>query len=484
MTSAADTPWGGPENPGRLGFSTRQLHAGDEQHGPHQPRATPIYLTAGFEFDDLDQAQARFSGADSGFSYTRVSNPTSAAAERRIADLESGIGALLVASGQAATSTTLLALVSAGDHILAASSIYEGTRELLRDDLARLGVSVDFVADLRDLDAWEAGIRPNTKLVFAESIPNPKNDVLDIAAVAEIAHRHGVPFVVDNTLATPYLVRPIEHGADIVVHSASKFLAGHGTVLGGVIVDAGTFPWAERADAYPQLAAERGPDGRTVVERSGPAAFLDHARRVAMRYGPSPSPLNAFLILQGIETLSLRVRHQSATALRIARWLEEHPAVESVDYSGLASSPYHAVAQRYLPNGQGSVFAVTVRGGREGARLVQNSLQLFTRMSHLGDVRSLVLHPATTLHVTSTDEQRSARGIAPGLLRLSIGLEDPEDLIADLERAFVALASVDPLDPAVSGLTATDPLEPGVGGLSTTDEGAAGPAVAGPTVTA
>jgi O-acetylhomoserine (thiol)-lyase len=439
-----------PDIPGRLGFSTRQLHAGDEQHGPHNPRATPIYLTAGFEFDDFDQAQARFAGTDGGFSYTRVSNPTTSAAERRVADLESGIGALLVSSGQAATSTAVLALVSAGDHILAASSIYEGTRELLRDDLSRLGVSVDFVADLADLDAWQAGIRPNTKLVFAESIPNPKNDVLDIAAVADVAHRNGLPFVVDNTLATPYLVRPIEHGADIVVHSASKFLAGHGTVLGGLIVDAGTFPWAEHADAYPQLAADRGPDGLTVVERNGAAAFLEHSRRVAMRYGPSPSPLNAFLLLQGIETLSLRVRHQSQTALHIARWLEQHPGVESVDYSGLASSPYHEVAQRYLPRGQGSVFAVTVRGGLDGARLFQNSLQLFTRMTHLGDVRSLVLHPATTTHLMSTDEQRAARGIAPGLLRLSIGLEDAEDLIDDLERAFAALASADPLDTAVT----------------------------------
>jgi len=426
---------------GRLGFATRQLHAGDEQHGPHAPRATPIYLTAGFEFDDFDQAHGRFAGTESGFSYTRVGNPTNAAAERRIADLESAKDALLVGSGQAAVATTVLALVSAGDHVVAASSLYEGTREFLRDDLSRLGITVDFVADARNLDEWDAAFRPATRLVLAESIPNPKNDVLDIAAIAAIAHRHGVPLAIDNTLATPYLVRPIEHGADIIVHSASKFLAGHGSVLGGFVVDAGTFPWGDHPDRYPQLVVDRGPDGRTHLERAGATAFTEFARRVAMRYGPSPSPLNAFLILQGIETLSLRVKHQSAAALQLAEWLEKQPGVASVDYSGLASSSYHPLAERYLPDGQGSVFAVTIHGGLEAARVFQNSLQLFTRMTHLGDVRSLVLHPATTTHVGSTDEQRAARGIEPGLLRLSIGLEDVEDLIGDLAQALEAAAS-------------------------------------------
>jgi len=429
--------------PARLGFATRQLHAGDRPPGPHRPRATPIYLTAGFEFDDFDQAHARFAGTDDGFSYTRVGNPTNVATEQRIADLESGVGALLVASGQAAVVTTFLSLVSAGDHVLASSSIYEGTRELLRDDLARLGVAVDFIDDPNDLTAWDAGIRPRTRLVFAESIPNPKNDVLDIAGLAGVAHRHGLPLVVDNTLATPYLVRPIEHGADIVVHSASKFLAGHGTVLGGVVVDAGTFAWAAHADAYPQLAHERGLDGLTYAERAPRTAFLDFARRVAMRYGPAPSPINAFLILQGIETLSLRVQRQSATALRLARWLEDHPAVASVDYSGLASSPHHELARRYLPRGQGSVFAVTLRGGRDAARTFTDALRLFTRMTHLGDVRSLVLHPGTTTHVLRDEQQRTASGIGPGLLRLSIGLEDADDLIADLDHALAAVVAAE-----------------------------------------
>lgn len=428
--------------PARLGFTTRQLHAGDRPPGPHRPRATPIYLTAGFEFEDFDQAHARFAGTDDGFSYTRVGNPTNVAAEQRIADLESGVGALLVASGQAAVVTAILALVSAGDHVLASSSIYEGTRELLRDDLARLGVAVDFIDDPNDPRAWGAGIRPRTKLFFAESIPNPKNDVLDIAAVAEVAHRHGLPLVIDNTLATPYLVRPLEHGADVVVHSASKFLAGHGTVLGGVIVDGGSFAWGAHADAYPQLARERGLDGLTYVERSPRTAFLDFARRVAMRFGPAPSPINAFLILQGVETLSLRVQRQSATALLIARWLEGHPGVESVDYSGLASSPHHELAARYLPRGQGSVFAVTLRGGLDAARAFTDALRLFTRMTHLGDVRSLVLHPATTTHVLRDAEQLAARGIGQGLLRLSIGLEDADDLIADLDHALAAVATI------------------------------------------
>lgn len=426
-----------------LGFSTRQLHAGEEPHGPHHPRATPIYLTAGFEFDDFDQGHARFAGTDEGFSYTRVGNPTNAAVERRIADLEGGIGAVLVGSGQAAIATTLLALVRSGDHVLSSASIYEGTRELLRDDLARLGVEVDFVDDPNSPAAWEAGIRPHTRLLFAESIPNPKNDVLDIAAIAAVAHDSGLPLVVDNTLATPYLVRPIEHGADIVVHSASKFLAGHGTVLGGVIVDGGHFDWSARAEAYPHLTDERGPDGLTVVERSGRHAFLDFARRTAMRYGPAPSPLNAFLILQGIETLSLRVQRQSETALRLARWLEQHPAVESVDYSGLESSAYHELAQRYLPDGQGSVFAVTVRGGWAAARTFTDALRIFTRMTHLGDVRSLVLHPATTTHVLRDPQQLAASGIGEGLLRLSIGIEDPADLIADLDQALASVVAAD-----------------------------------------
>lgn len=430
--------------PDTRGFATRQIHAGGEESHGHRPRATPIYLTAGFVFDDFDQANARFDGSDAGHSYTRVSNPTNAAVERRIAALEGGAAALLVGSGQAATSTTILALVGAGDHIVSASSIYEGTRELFRDNLARLGIATDFVVDANDPAAWEAAIRPETRVLFAESIPNPKNDVLDIAAVSAVARRHGIPLVIDSTLATPYLLRPIEHGADIVIHSASKFLAGHGTVLGGVIIDAGTFEWDAAPERYPHLAVDRAADGSTYVDRFARGAFFEYARSVAMRHGPVPSPINAFLILQGIETLSLRVQRHCESALQIARWLEAHPAVQSVDYSGLPSSRYHALAERYLSRGAGSVFAFTLRGGRPAAEAFTNSVRLFTRMTHLGDVRSLVLHPATTTHVNRTEEERVASGIDPGLLRLSIGLEDVEDLLDDLDRALGDAAAADP----------------------------------------
>ncbi|MET0829691.1 MAG: O-acetylhomoserine aminocarboxypropyltransferase/cysteine synthase family protein [Microbacterium sp.] len=432
-----------------LGFATRQIHAGAELDDSHRPRATPIYLTAGFVFDDFEQANERFVQSDDGYSYTRVGNPTNTAVERRIADLEGGTGALLVGSGQAAVSTAVLALAGAGDHLVSATSIYEGSRELFRDNFARLGITTSFVTDANDPASWEAAIRPETRALFAESIPNPKNDILDIRAVAEVAQRHGIPLIIDNTLATPYLMRPIEHGADVVVHSASKFLAGHGTVLGGVIVDAGRIDWSAVPARYPHLARNVGSDGRTFAERSGRAAFLDYARSViALRQGPSPSPFNAFFILQGIETLSLRVQRHSESASRIAQWLQAHPAVESVDYSGLDSSPYHSLAQQYLPRGQGSVFSFTLLGGRDAAKIFTDSLQLFTRMTHLGDVRSLVLHPASTTHVHRTEDERAAAGIGPGLLRISIGLEDAADLIADLDRALAAVQAAELLERA------------------------------------
>lgn len=421
-------------------FATRQVHAGAGDEPGHRPRATPIYLSAGFVFDDFAQASGRFSGDEAGHAYTRVSNPTHAALERRIATLEGGTGALFVGSGQAATSTALLALAASGDHIVAASSLYEGSRELLRETLARFGIAVTFVAETADAAAWRRALTPQTRAFFAESIPNPKNDLLDIAAVADVAHAAGVPLVVDNTLASPYLLRPIEHGADIVVHSASKFLSGHGTVLGGVVVDGGRFDWAAGGDRFPQFTRDRGADGRTLVERAGAGAFLEFARTLAMRFGPAASPLNAFLVLQGIETLSLRVQRQSDSALAVARWLERQDGVVSVDYSGLDSSPHRELARRYLPRGQGAVLGVTLRGGLAAAEAAVSAVALFTRMSHLGDVRSLILHPGSTTHVGRTEEERLASGIDPGLLRLSIGVEDPEDLIRDLAGALAAAA--------------------------------------------
>lgn len=420
------------------GFSTRQLHAGAAQD-PTRSRRTPIHLTAGFSFDSFDEARERFAGAD-GYTYTRIGNPTTEAVERRLAALEGGVEALVVGSGQAAVSVALLAIASAGDHVVAAASLYEGTRNLLIVNLARLGISTTFVEDADDALAWEEAITDRTRAVLVESIPNPRNDIVDLELVARVAHRAGIPLVVDSTFATPYLLRPIEHGADVVVHSASKFLAGHGAVIAGVVIDSGRFDWRAHAEAFPHLAASIE-SGEAPPER----AFISFARDViASRLGPTVSPLTAFLLEQGLETLSLRVRHQSRSALLVARWLEGRPEVESVDYSGLASSPSHLLAQRYLPLGQGSVFSFTLRGGLEAARAFSDSLEVFTRMTHLGDVRSLVLHPASTTHTGRTPEQLAAAGIGQGLLRLSIGIEDLEDLLADLERGLSAAAAAAP----------------------------------------
>ncbi|MGN6326500.1 O-acetylhomoserine aminocarboxypropyltransferase/cysteine synthase family protein [Pseudolysinimonas sp.] len=426
------------------GFTTRQLRAGDADGSRIAPRALPIYLTAGFELADFDAAAEQFHGGD-GYSYTRVANPTTDALERRIADLESGAEALVVGSGQAATSIALLGLLRAGDHIVSAASIYEGTRGLLLDNLARLGITVDFVADAADLGAWERAIRPETRVLFGESIPNPTNDLFDIAAVADLAHAHGIPLVIDSTLASPYLLRPIEHGADIVVHSASKFLAGHGAVLGGVVVDNGRFDAARSGELFPHLVARDRLGGPSPWERAGGRARIAYLRDVvALRFGPTASPLNAFLINQGIETLSLRVERQSANALVVARWLEERPEVASVAYAGLPSSPHHALATRYLPNGFGSVFAFTLHGGLAAARAFVDALEVFTHMTHLGDVRSLVLHPASTSHTLRSAEEQAAAGILPGTLRVSIGIEDAPDLLADLERGLTAARAAAP----------------------------------------
>ncbi|MEP6479995.1 MAG: aminotransferase class I/II-fold pyridoxal phosphate-dependent enzyme [Rhodoglobus sp.] len=428
-----------PTTEREAGFATQQLHASGPVPATVRPRATPIYLTAGFVLDDFDQAGELFSSGD-GYSYTRVGNPTAEAVEQRVAALEGGAGALLVGSGQAAVAITLLGLLEAGQHVLSASSIYEGTRGLFLENLPRLGIETDFVDDANDPQAWERAIRPTTRALFAESIPNPKNDILDIAAVAAVARAHGIPLIIDNTLATPYLLRPIEHGADIVIHSASKFLAGHGAVLGGVIVDNGRFDAARSGDLFPHLVAPGRLGGPGFAEREGGNARIAYLRDViALRFGPTPSPLNAFLINQGIETLSLRVERQSANALGVARWLEQQPEVHSVDYSGLEANPFHALAQRYLPRGQGSVFSFTLVGGLDAARSFVNALEVFTHMTHLGDVRSLILHPGTSSHNQRSDDERSQAGIWPGTLRVSIGIEDLDDLIGDLDRGLAAV---------------------------------------------
>ncbi len=429
----------------RRGFATRQVHerARRDDGAPiATSRATPIYLTAGFEFGEYDDAAAHF-GRGEGYAYTRIGNPTVDAVEHTLAALEGGSQALLLASGQAATTVALLGLLEAGQHIVSSAHIYEGTRGLLRDNLTRLGITSTFVDDIDQLDAWEGAILPTTRVLFAESISNASNRLVDIPALAALARRHGITLVIDNTFATPYLLRPLELGADVVVHSASKFLAGHGSVLGGAIVDSGRLDADSAARNYPHLVAPGRGGARSIVDRVGGDARIAYAREaVAPRFGPTLSPLNAFLIGQGIETLSLRVERQSANALAVAQWLEGRAEVASVDYIGLPSHRDHALGARDLTDGYGSVFSFTVRGDAQTARRFVEALEVFTHMTHLGDVRSLVLHPASTSHAALTDAERAAVGVEAGTLRVSIGIEDVADLLDDLAQALAVASDV------------------------------------------
>ena len=416
-------------------FATTAVHAA-RNHAPAASRATPVYLTAGFEFEDFDHAADHFGSGD-GFGYSRTGNPTVRAVERQLAALEGGADALLLASGQAAVATALLSVAGAGDHIVASEHIYEGSRGLLVDNLARLGIETTFVDDIADPEAWRSALRPSTRALFAESIANARNDVLDVSAIAAVADAAAIPLIVDNTLATPYLLRPLERGASIVVHSASKFLAGHGSVLGGVIVDDGRFDAAKAGHNAAHLVLPGRGGAPSVAARHGGLARIAYAREsVAPRFGATPSPLNAFLIGQGAETLGLRVDRQSRSALAVARWLAEHDAVERVDYVGLPSHPDHDTAVRYLRGGYGSVFTVTLRGGLPAAKSFVEGVRVFTHMTHIGDVRSLVLHPASTSHVLRTADERERLGIRPGTVRLSIGIEDIDDLIEDLAQVL------------------------------------------------
>ena len=436
MTTTA-TPYG-QDN---FGFATEQVHAGESIDGDAGARITPIYLTAGFVFDSFDHAKARFAGEDGGLVYTRYGNPTTTAVEARLTALEHGVDSLLVSSGQAAITVALLGILKAGDHFLSAPSLYEGSKTLFRENFARFGIEVEFVENPHDIDDWRRRVRPNTRAVYGETIPNPKNDLIDIRLIADFARAEGLPFVIDSTASTPYLIRPLDHGASIVVHSASKFLSGHGASLAGVVIDGGTFDWARYPDKFPQFSTPiSGAGSPTLTEKFGNTAYLQYTRTIiAGRLGPVLSPLNAFLLQQGLETLSLRVAQHSRNALSVARWLEAQPEVASVDYPGLPSNPSHAIAQKYYPRGTGSVFGFTLHGGIADARILIDALELFSRMSHLGDVRSLVLHPGTTSHAHLTEAERSRLGIFPGLVRLSVGIEDEADLVADLEQAFAAL---------------------------------------------
>lgn len=419
------------------GFSTRQIHAG-QRPDPHTgSRALPIYATTAYAFDSTEHAEDLFALRAPGNIYTRIMNPTQQVVEDRMANLEGGVAALLLATGQSAVTLSILNLASAGDHVVAASQLYGGTTNLLQHTLRRFGIETTFVHELNDADEWRRAIQPNTKLCFGETLGNPNSDVLDVAMVSEVAHDAGCPLVVDNTLATPFLFRPIEHGADIVVHSASKFLAGHGTALVGVIVDGGSFDWA----SSDRFASFVDPDptyhGVSFAEQFGAAAYIARVRTQLLRdLGPAVSPFHAFLLAQGLETLSLRMERHSENALRIAQWLEKRGDVEVVHYPGLESSPHRKRATKYLSCGAGGVLSFELRGGYDAGRTLVDGVELWSHVANIGDVRSLIIHPASTTHSQLSEAERQASGVTPGLVRLSVGLEDVEDLEADLGRAL------------------------------------------------
>jgi O-acetylhomoserine (thiol)-lyase len=418
-------------------FDTRQVHAGEYADRNSGARVSPIAMTAGYTFDSFDDARGRFAGDNDGLIYSRQRNPSGNVAEKRIASLEGGTEAIVVASGQAAITSALLALAGNGDHIVSTASIYSGTRILFGRSFARFGVSVDYVWNENDDDEWDRLITPQTKAIFSETIPNPKNDIVDIARVAAVAKRHGIPFVVDNTIATPYLIRPFEHGADIVVHSSTKFFSGHGAAISGTIVDGGSFDWANGNREFALITRPAAPGLQSIAERYGDVAYAKATREAVVNdIGPALSPFNSFLLHQGIETLSLRMERHLSNSVAIASWLTGHPNVESVDYAGLAGNPRAELAQRLYGGRSGSVFSVTVRGGEAGARRFLDRLRVVSRMTNIGDTRSMALHPATTTHSSFSQELRDRLGIAPGLIRLSIGIEDVNDLVADLDRAL------------------------------------------------
>jgi len=419
----------------RFGFQTRALHAGTPPDGESGARALPVHLTTSFVFDSSDAAAELFALRSYGNIYSRIGNPTVAAFEEKLANLEGGLGAVATASGLAAQLCTVLSLARAGDHLVATSNLYGGTVTQFSVTLERMGIAATFVP-AGDLDAVRAALRENTRLLYTETIGNPNGDVADLAGLAATAHDAGIPLVVDNTFATPYLCRPIEHGADIVVHSATKFIGGHGTVLGGAIVESGRFPWG--AGRHPLLTLPSpGYHGLNFVETFGEFAFLTRARAEVLRdVGASLSPMNAWLLVQGLETLALRMPRHVANAQIVAAFLAAHPAVAWVAYAGLPSSPQRALAERYLPLGAGSVFSFGLHGGREAGRALIDALELWSHVANVGDAKSLVIHPASTTHQQLDEDALRAAGVRPEMVRLSVGLEDADDLVWDLERAL------------------------------------------------
>ena len=421
-------------------FETLQLHVGQEQADPAtDARAVPIYQTTSYVFRNSAHAAARFGLADAGNIYGRLTNSTQDVLEKRIAALEGGVAALATASGAAAITYTIEALAQAGDHIVAQKTIYGGSYNLLAHTLPQYGITATFV-NAHDLAEVEAAIQPNTKAVYLETLGNPNSDIPDIDAIAEIAHKHGLPLVIDNTFGTPYLIRPIEHGADIVVHSATKFIGGHGTTLGGIIVDSGKFDWKASGKYAPIAEANPSYHGVSFVDAAGPAAFVTYIRAILLRdTGATISPFNAFLLLQGVETLSLRLDRHVENTRKVVEFLVNHPQVEKVNHPSLPDHPDHALYQKYFPNGGGSIFTFEIKGGQEAAWKFIDSLEIFSLLANVADVKSLVIPPATTTHSQLSEAELADQGITPSTIRLSIGTEHIDDILADLEKGFAAV---------------------------------------------
>lgn len=422
-------------------FETLQLHVGQEQADPvTDSRAVPIYQTTSYVFHDSQHAADRFGLADAGNIYGRLTNSTQDVLEKRIAALEGGSAGLAVASGAAAITYTIQALAKAGDHVVAQKTIYGGTYNLLAHTLKAFGVETTFV-DAHNLEEVEAAIRPNTKVVWLETLGNPNSDIPNIDAIAEIAHKRNIPVAIDNTFGTPYLIRPLEHGADIVVHSATKFIGGHGTSLGGIIVDGGSFDWIANADRYPDIAKPNPSyHGVSFAQAAGPAALVTYIRAILLRdQGACISPFNAFLLLQGVETLSLRLDRHVENTKKVVEYLANHPKVEKVNHPSLPDHPDHDLYEKYFPNGAASIFTFNIKGGREEAWRFIDNLEIFSLLANVADVKSLVIHPATTTHSQLSDEELADQNIYQNTIRLSIGTEHIDDIIADLERGFAAI---------------------------------------------
>ncbi len=424
-------------------FETLQLHVGQEQPDPAtDARAVPIYQTTSYVFRNSKHAADRFGLADAGNIYGRLTNSTQEVLEKRLAALEGGSAALALASGAAAVTYTIEALAANGGHIVAQKTIYGGSYNLLAHTLPQYGIETTFV-DAHNLAEVEGAIRENTRAVYLETLGNPNSDIPDIDAIAEIAHRHGLPLVIDNTFGTPYLIRPIEHGADIVVHSATKFIGGHGTTLGGIIVESGKFDW-KASGKYPNIAAPNPSyHGVSFYDAVGPAAFVTFIRAILLRdTGATISPFNAFLLLQGVETLSLRLERHAENTAKVVEYLKNHPLVEKVHHPSLPDHPDHALYERYFPRGGGSIFTFEIRGGKEAAWAFIDNLKIFSLLANVADVKSLVIHPATTTHSQLSEEELADQGIYPGTIRLSIGTEHIDDILADLEAGFEAAGKI------------------------------------------